>query len=143
MLKVILLLHLFISFVNCFKQINKNIVFKNLNLKSTSNDYFQDLDLLHKFRSYFEKENYNDVIQDLANNKISKIFVDTSYKQLITVDNQVNDNYLYNHYHIVDINPVILPNLVEKTYELHVPLYFVNFTPDNIIILQNILMLIH
>jgi len=43
---------------------------------------------------------------------------------------------LYKHYHISDIEPVVVPHLVEKTADLHVPLFFVNFTPENIVHFQ-------
>lgn len=126
--------------INSLKQnIHKPIINKNLPLYASNNDYFQDLDVLHKFKNFFIKENYNDVVNDLTQNKLSSIFVDTNYKQLVTVDNLLKDDYLYNHYHVADINPVVLPNLVEKTSDLHIPLYFVNFTPDSIINFQNVL----
>jgi cell division protease FtsH len=48
------------------------------------------------------------------------------------------DDLLYNHYHVSDIDPIVVPNLVEKSGELHVPLYFVNFTPQNIVNIQNL-----
>jgi cell division protease FtsH len=46
---------------------------------------------------------------------------------------------VYKHYHISNIEPVVVPNLVEKTAEMHIPLYFVNFTPENIVNFQNII----
>jgi len=104
-----------------------------------SKDYQEDLDVLHRFKFYFEKESYNDVLNDLTNNKLSKILIDNSYKQLVTIDNLPKDDYLYNHYHIADINAAVVPNIVEKSGDLHVPLYFVNFIPDNIINFQNLL----
>jgi len=97
-----------------------------------------DLQLIHKYKFYFTKENYNDLMQDLLNNKLSKIFVDKKYNQLVSIDNLPKDDLLYNHYHVSDIDPIVVPNLVEKSGELHVPLYFVNFTPQNIVNIQNL-----
>jgi cell division protease FtsH len=97
-----------------------------------------DLQLIHKYKFYFTKENYNDIMQDLLNNKLSKIFVDKKYNQLVSIDNLPKDDLLYNHYHVSDIDPIVVPNLVEKSGELHVPLYFVNFTPQNIVNIQNL-----
>lgn len=121
----------------------KRISFKKNGAKSLSlsnNDYSQDLDMLHKFKNSFDKESYNDMIQDIMNNKISKILINTDYKQLVGVDNLPKEDsfYTYNHYHLVDINPIMVPNLVEKTSDLHIPLYFVNFTPDSIANLENV-----
>ncbi len=127
--------------------------FKNSHLKSKSStslrvgnyEYNNDLNLLHKYRGYFDKENYNDVIKDLDSHKFSKIFIDTSYKQIVAIDDFPKDiplpkeDIIYNHYHLVDINPLVLPNLIEKTSELHVPIHFVNFTPEFLVNFQNVL----
>ena len=140
MLKAILLFHFLFYCVNGLKQLNPNPLFKNTRLKLSNNDYLQDLNLLHKFKGYFEKENYNDVVNDLIDKKVAKIYVNTDYKQLVAVDNlPTDDGFLYNHYHLSDINPIVVPNLVEKTSDLHVPLHFVSFTPESIINFQNIL----
>ena len=140
MFKVIFLFHFLFSCVNSLKQINHTPLYKKTHLKSSNNDYSRDLSLLHKFRNYFEKENYNDIVNDLIDKKINKIYVNTDYKQLVAVDNlNTNDDLLYGHYHLSDINPIVVPNLVEKASDLHVPLHFVSFTPENIINIQNIL----
>ena len=65
MLKAFLVIHFLFSCINGFKQITPNPSLKNTNLKAYNNDYFQDLNLIHKFKNYFEKENYNLVINDL------------------------------------------------------------------------------
>jgi len=103
------------------------------------NDYYEDLNLIHKFKYYLQKDNYNDVIKNVLDNKISKILINTDYKELVTVDNLPKDNIPYIHYHISDINPIILPNLVEKTSESHIPIYFVNFRPEIIANIEHIL----
>lgn len=127
--------------------------FKNSHLKSRTStslrvgnyEYNNDLNLLYKYRGYFDKENYNDVIKDLDSHKFSKIFIDTSYKQIVAIDDFPKDiplpkeDIIYNHYHLVDINPLVLPNLIEKTSELHVPIHFVNFTPEFLVNFQNVL----
>jgi cell division protease FtsH len=111
-------------------------------LKMSINDananFIKDTQLIHTSKFYFSKENYNDVFQDLLNNKLSKIYIDNKYGELVSVDNLPKDDILYNHYHLTNINPIVVPNLVEKANELHVPLYFVNFTPENIVNLQNV-----
>lgn len=111
-------------------------------LKMSINDanvnFIKDTQLIHTSKFYFSKENYYDVFQDLLNNKLSKIYIDNKYGELVSVDNLPKDDILYNHYHLTNINPIVVPNLVEKANELHVPLYFVNFTPENIVNLQNV-----
>jgi len=121
----------------------KNNIYKgrrhNINTPRMINDYYEDLNLIHRFKYYFQKDNYNDVIQNIIDNKISKILINTDYKQLVSIDNLPNDEFQYNHYHLSDINPIVIPNLVQKTSEAHIPIYFVNFMPENIVNIQNLL----
>ena len=144
MLYQVILLLCFINNVNCYRNKNAfqtvyNRNYKN-NLKMMINDkdYLQDLELVHNFKFFFVKDNYNIMIEDLLNNKISKIYVDNKLNELVTVDKLPQDDILYNHYHLSNVNPIVLPNLVEKASEMHVPLYFVNFTPQNIVNIQNL-----
>ena len=128
--------------INGFQQITNKISKYNHKSKTTmilnEKDNLNELQLIHNYKFYFTKENYNDIMQDLLNNKLSKIFIDNKYNQLVSVDNLPKDDLLYNHYHVSDINPIVVPNLVDKAGELHVPLYFVNFTPQSIINIQNL-----
>jgi cell division protease FtsH len=111
---------------------------RKMNMIVNDKEYLQDLDLLQKYKFYFPKENYNDVIQDLLNNKISKIYIDNKYNQMVSVDNLPTNDIVYNHYHLTDVNPIVIPNLVEKSSDLHVPLHFVSFIPQNIVNIQNL-----
>jgi len=112
--------------------------FKPINMFDKSYETQQDIDLLHNSKFLFPKENYNDVIKDIINNKISKIYIDQSYKQLVTIDNLPKDDIIYNHYHLVDIDPITIPNLVTKTGENNIPIHFVNFIPDSIVNIQHL-----
>jgi len=134
---------LLINSVNSFQfSLNKNTMNKKhqrkMNMIVNDKEYLQDLDLLQKYKFYFPKENYNDVIQDLLNNKISKIYIDNKYNQMVSVDNLPTNDIVYNHYHLTDVNPIVIPNLVEKSSDLHVPLHFVSFIPQNIVNIQNL-----
>jgi len=102
------------------------------------NNYFNDLNLIQNSKYYFTKENYNDVMEELFNNKLSKIFIDNKLNQLVTVDNLPKDDLIYNHYHLADINPIVIPNIIEKSSNHLVSTYFVNFTPQSIINIQNL-----
>jgi cell division protease FtsH len=101
-------------------------------------DFSNELQFIQNSKFYFTKENYNDVIEDLLNNKLSKIYIDNKYNQLVTVDNLPKEDILYNHYHLSDINEAIVPNLIQKTSESHIPLYFANFIPQSITNIQNL-----
>jgi cell division protease FtsH len=132
----------FTNRINGFQQITNKISKYNhkskMNMIVNDKEYLQDLDLLQKYKFYFPKENYNDVIQDLLNNKISKIYIDNKYNQMVSVDNLPTNDILYNHYHLTDVNPIVIPNLVEKSSDLHIPLHFVSFIPQNIVNIQNL-----
>jgi len=129
-----------INTINCFHFVNKNTIYNRKNaLKMIINekDFSKELQFIQNYKFYFVKDNYNDVVENLLNNKISQMFIDNKYNQLVTVDNLPRDDILYNHYHLTDVNQLIIPNLVEKSSDLHVPLYFVNFIPQNIVNIQN------
>jgi len=137
-------------FIHSFTPLRISNTKKTLLTKSATNDFNAvDLNLVRNFRGVFDKDTYNDVIDDILNNKISKILVDTNYKQLVSIDNLPAASYtnnelpsediIYNHYHLVDINPVVLPNLIEKSSDMHIPIYFANFTPEFFLNLQNVI----
>ena len=86
-------------------------------------DYASESDIIYKYRNLLSKDNYNNVIQDVLDKKIDKIFINNDYKQIISVDNLPKDDILLNHYHITSINPIVLPNLVEKTTQTHIPIF--------------------
>jgi cell division protease FtsH len=133
---------LFVSGIQCFQILeNKCSTYKHkgsISMIINEKENLNELHVIQNSKFYFAKENYNDLMQDLLNNKLSKIFVDKKYNQLVSIDNLPKDDLLYNHYHVSDINPIVVPNLVDKASELHVPLYFVNFTPQNIVNIQNL-----
>ena len=135
---------LFLLFFFCktsYSYILKQRKQMRLKIKSINDDYYQDLNLIHKFKYYFQKDNYNQVINDIIHNKVSKVYINNDYKELVSIDNVNNlqDEVIYNHYHVTNINPIVVPNLIEKTSELHVPIYFTDFTPPSIINMQNAL----
>ena len=128
------------NIINAFKICKPNTIHHNFKLKSSTDDYFKDINVIRNFKGFFQSENYNDVVNDVINNKISRILINNNYKEVVTVDNiPSEDLYLYNHYHISNIDPVVLPNLVQKTSEHNVPIYFVNFLPENIINIKGII----
>ena len=85
-----------------------------------------------KFRLHalLPEENYNLLMQDLLNNKISKLYIDPNYKELVS--------YNLNEYYHTNINPIVIPNLVQKTSELNIPIEFKTLSPDNLAVFKNI-----
>jgi cell division protease FtsH len=96
-----------------------------------------DYDMIHKYKSFLPKDSYNTIIQNVLDKKIDKIYIDNNYKEMISVDNLPQTDLIYNHYHIASINPIVLPNLIDKTSESHIPIYFTDFD-INFVNLQNI-----
>lgn len=129
---------LLIKGFDSFQIRNKRISDKKISMSLNTPDFNKDLEILQNSQFYFLKETYNDVIQDLMSNKISKIYVDNKLNELVTIDNLPQDDIVFNHFHLVNINPIVLPNLVEKASNLNIPLYFVNFTPQSIVNIQNL-----
>ena len=107
------------------------IIKKSITTKLFNNDYINDIKNIEKFKSFFVKENYNDLLQDILNNKVSKIYIDNKYKEIVSIPlNNIDENFLFNHYHYTETNPIVIPNLIQKTTELNVPVYFVNFNSE-------------
>ena len=132
-------LFIFLSLSTVSGFINKKaLISKKYLTKINSKIDINDVATINKFKFYFDTTDYNNVINDLYHNRISKIYIDNNFKQIVTVDNLPNNDYLYSHYQIGDINPIVLPNLLEKSSELHVPVYFTNFVSSNIIEFNNL-----
>jgi len=114
--------------------IDKNtLISKKISTKLNSKIDINDINTINKFKFYFDTTDYNNVINDLDHNKLSKIYVDNNFRQIVTIDNLPDNDYLYSHYHIGDINPIVLPNLLEKSSQLHIPVYFTNFVSSNML----------
>lgn len=126
-----------IVFVSC-------IIFSSANAfldKNIQMSFNNDYDMIHKYKSFLPKDSYNIIIQNVLDKKIDKIYIDNNYKEIVSVDNlpqpDVLTDVLYNHYHYASINPIVLPNLIDKTSEAHVPIYFTDFD-SNFVNFQNI-----
>jgi cell division protease FtsH len=133
----------FYSFSNAFyiHNFNKNtkLKIKNRFLQMENLKDIEDLNIIYKFKYYLKSDNYNDIINNIENNKVSKILVDNNYKQIISRDTSPIDDFPYFHYHIAEINPIVVPNLIEKTSQFHIPISFVDFTPHNIFNIQDLI----
>ena len=130
----------FSPILNSNKQciINKNLCMADDNIK-----------FLSKYKFYFKKDNYNDVINNIIDHKVSKVYVDQKLNEVITLDNNVVNNaenylendlenkYNYDKYHISTVNPVLIPNIVDKSSETHTPVIITDLRPNYIITLEN------
>ena len=98
-------------------------------IHSTEDGYRNEIDMIHKYKSFFVNENYNDFIQQLNRHEISKLYIDKTYTQFVVVDNtNIDEKQIFNHFHLVaDLNPMLIKNVVDKTTENNIPLYFLDF----------------
>ena len=119
----------------------------SLSMMNGNND---QLFFIQKYKYLFDREPYNNFMQDVLNDNIKNVFIDNTYKQLVGVDNfqekfndfLMNDQFfvqqqgnaiqntgdVYSHYHLVDIQPMVVPSIVEKAAEHNIPVYFVELT---------------
>ena len=127
----------FISLItfSLFFQIRTNAFSHNKFLKMSINNEY---DIIHKFKYKLPYDAYNNIIQNVLNKKVEKIFVDNNYKEIVSVDNLPQNDAIFNHYHWTNINPIVVPNLVEKAAEANIPIYFVDFD-NSILSFQNVL----
>ena len=126
----------YISYYIFLTYFTKNI-YSFLNIKMIDNDNYNNLNIINNSRYFFIKDNYNNVIQDISNNKISKIFININHKELVSIDKENFNNIL--NYHITQIDPLLLPKIIDTASNKNVPLYFDNFAPNYIINIQNII----
>jgi cell division protease FtsH len=115
-----------------------SLVFKKGFVKMSSENI--DWTIIHNYKNFLNKDSYNNIIQNVIDKKVDKVFINNNYKEIISVDNLPQNDILYNHYHMATINPVVLPNLVEKTSEANVPIFFKDFD-TNFFTIDNLLSL--
>ena len=89
-----------------------------LNVAKTKNIHMNSVDLpfIKDFKFYFVRDDYNNIVQNIIDNKVDKLFVDTNSNQIVTVDNIPASPIvpIYSHFHIADVNPLLLSKLVDK-----------------------------
>ena len=90
------------------------------------------ISLCNAFNGIVQKDNYNDILQTIMNHKVDRLIINTNHREIISVDNLPIDENLFSHYHIAEIDPILLPNLIEKTSDAGVPIFFTSSVLDNI-----------
>ena len=125
-------------------------VLTGLNIISDTNSNF-----LYKYKNYFKSDNYNNLINNIIDHKVSKVYIDKKFNELITVDADANADtvtntdtkksyneeldviYNYDHYHIADINPILVTNIIDKSSESNTPVVIADLRPNYMIALEN------
>uniref|UniRef100_A0A6C0E7T7 AAA+ ATPase domain-containing protein n=1 Tax=viral metagenome TaxID=1070528 RepID=A0A6C0E7T7_9ZZZZ len=144
-------IHFLIGFKNIIKHSISNLGPQNgPNTRSIfmSND---NVEFIVKYKYYFKKDNYNNIINDIIDHKVSKIYLDKKMNEIITLDNELDSdiekdivsnsnydyNYNYDHYHIASVNPVVIPNIIEKSSETRTPIIVSDLRPGFIVNTEN------
>jgi cell division protease FtsH len=89
--------------------------------------------LCNAFNGLVQRDNYNNIIKTIIDHKVDRLIINTNHREIISVDNLPVDDNLFSHYHIAEIDPILLPNLIEKTSNAGVPISFTSSIFDNII----------
>jgi len=98
----------------------------------------KDIEFIQNYKSFFIPEDYNDLLNDINNNLVSKVYIDTNYKQLVSLDVTKGELTDFTDFHITNINPYVISNIIQKTSDHHIPIYFENLTPNHVQLFQTI-----
>lgn len=85
-------IHVLVGFNNIIKH---NVLYSesysglNTGTMFMSND---NVEFITKYKYYFKKDNYNNIINDIIDHKVSKIYVDKKMNEIVTVDNVKDDD---------------------------------------------------
>jgi len=98
--------------------------------KRKMGDFAEDIENIQNYKNQFLTEDYTTVLQEITDHKLSKIFVNPEYNEIISKDNIENVilNHPIYHYHISSINPFIVNKIVENAIDEKIPIYFTEFT---------------
>ena len=97
-----------------------------------------DFAMIQKYKGIFMREDVNQVFQDIKDDKLRDIFINKGYSELVTVKSGEPFD-LYDTYHVINTDPILVPKIVDSALDHHVNTNFVDFTPTSVSILQNIL----
>ena len=138
-----------------FNELNRQLVHHDM-FRSHSINMLEDDDIryLAKYKYYFQKDNYNNIINNIIDKKVSKVYLDKKFSEIITVDNDIDTDinkldldesdkkeldviYNNNHYHLANINPILIPNIIDKSSESHTPLIITDLRPNYLSTMEN------
>jgi cell division protease FtsH len=87
------------------------------------------------------------MVNNIINNKVSKVYLDKNFKEIITVDkeekNIYDDNtdlnilYNYDKYHKSNIDPILVPGIIDKSFETSTPIIISDMRPDYLVTFDN------
>jgi cell division protease FtsH len=139
---MLLFVQLNIFFGSSFTSIQKLNKQHNLYKKISMIDGTDNIAFLSKYKYYFKKDNYNNIINNIIDHKVSKVYLDKKLNEVITIESESENEsedlkYNYDNYHIAPVNPVLIPNIVDKSSETHTPVIITDLRPNYIITMDN------
>ena len=125
--------------ISCFACLNVSVFSKfslkinNLKMNSV------DLPFIRDYKFYFIKDDYNNIVQNINEHKVDRLFIDTKLNQIVTVDNIPYSPIIpnYSHFHIADVKSVVIPKIIDTATELKIPIFFQDFTSDPFALIKN------
>jgi ATP-dependent Zn protease len=113
-------------------------VFLIASLITLGQSLLSDISNIQKYKAFFPKESVNQLFEELSNEKVSKIFIGKDYKEIVSVV-KLPEFDIYSDYHLANVDPIIVPKIVEKAIEHHIDTSFIDFTTTSIFTnIQNI-----
>jgi len=110
--------------LNINKQKNNNLLMlNNYNLDS------YNIDIIQKNKNNFFTENVADLISEINDNKLSKIFISKDYSEIIGVK-ITNSDSIFNKFYLTHSNSIEIPTILNKAYEHHIPTDFIDLNPS-------------
>ena len=113
-------------------------------LKMSNND----VSIIQKYKSFFDKESVSNLFQDITDHKLEKLFINKDYREIISViSDKSNTNFnvdadttvdMYTKYHMTIVDPVFVPKIIDKAIEYHVDTNMIDLTPVSFFSIQNI-----
>ena len=96
------------------------------------NALLNDYEMIFRYKGLIQKDSYNNMIQSIKQHHINSLYINSNYKEIISVDNLPNVQDVYDHYHSIQINPVVIPTILEQTYKENIPIYFIDQNTNDI-----------
>jgi cell division protease FtsH len=100
--------------------------------------YIADSHMIQQFKNTFAKDTYSHTLNDIVQNKVSGLYINQNYNELISVNHEGGTLSDYNQYHLVDVNPLLVSKIVDKASDANVPVYFMNFNSIDTTNIQHI-----
>ena len=95
-------------------------------IKRRLTDFTEDLENIYKWRDIYIKEDYNLFLQDIVKDKISTVFINPSYTEIISKEKEFIDPI--HSYHIIPVNPILTEKLVNIIVDAKIPIHFAELT---------------